>query len=204
MTKAATTSTGHMTKIGRNQPCPCGGGLKYKKCHGSYANAVAGTAPFRAASERHRAAERIREAQQGMGRPIVGFKSGKHQMVAVRNQIYFSDKWKSFPDFLADYLKQKIGSDWGNVEIAKPVAERHPILQWYDAYCRYQQATIKTPGEIATATVTGIVASYLGLAYGLYLLDHNVEVQERLIRRLKDRENFQGAFYVTTHPSAAV
>ena len=21
-------------KIGRNQPCPCGSGVKYKKCHG--------------------------------------------------------------------------------------------------------------------------------------------------------------------------
>ena len=21
-------------KIGRNKPCPCGSGLKYKKCHG--------------------------------------------------------------------------------------------------------------------------------------------------------------------------
>ncbi len=23
-----------MTEVGRNQPCPCGSGLKYKKCHG--------------------------------------------------------------------------------------------------------------------------------------------------------------------------
>ncbi|MHB1463471.1 MAG: SEC-C metal-binding domain-containing protein [Armatimonadota bacterium] len=23
-------------KIGRNDPCPCGSGLKYKKCHGSF------------------------------------------------------------------------------------------------------------------------------------------------------------------------
>ncbi|MEI0739338.1 SEC-C metal-binding domain-containing protein [Paenibacillus sp. JTLBN-2024] len=21
-------------KVGRNEPCPCGSGLKYKKCHG--------------------------------------------------------------------------------------------------------------------------------------------------------------------------
>jgi uncharacterized protein YecA (UPF0149 family) len=24
----------HMTKVGRNDPCPCGSGLKYKRCHG--------------------------------------------------------------------------------------------------------------------------------------------------------------------------
>ncbi|CAN0457777.1 unnamed protein product, partial [Ectocarpus fasciculatus] len=23
-----------MAKIGRNQPCPCGSGIKFKKCHG--------------------------------------------------------------------------------------------------------------------------------------------------------------------------
>jgi len=23
-----------MSKIGRNEPCPCGSGLKYKYCHG--------------------------------------------------------------------------------------------------------------------------------------------------------------------------
>ena len=28
------------TKIGRNDPCPCGSGKKYKKCHGRNANAV--------------------------------------------------------------------------------------------------------------------------------------------------------------------
>lgn len=84
-----------------------------------------------------------------------------------------------------------MGGNWGNAEIAKPFAERHPLMQWYDAYCKYQQATIKTPGEVCNANVTGIVACYLGLAYSLYLLDHNVEIQERLIGRLKNRsENF--------------
>jgi hypothetical protein len=29
-------------KIGRNQPCPCGSGRKYKKCHGREAS---GTSP---------------------------------------------------------------------------------------------------------------------------------------------------------------
>jgi hypothetical protein len=147
------------------------------------------------ALERDRANEKIREAQQGLGRPIISFKSHGHQIVAVRNTLYWSDKWKAFPDFLADYLKQKIGSDWGNAEIAKPLGDRHPILEWYDAFCHYQRETIRTPGEVSNAPVTGLVACYLGLAYSLYLLDHNVEIQERLIRRLKDRANFQGAFY---------
>ena len=45
------------------------------------------------------------------------------------------------------------------------------------------------------AAVTGIVACYLGLAYNLYLLAHNVELQKKLIDRLKVPNQFQGAYY---------
>jgi len=116
-------------------------------------------------------------------------------MVAVKNTVYFSRSWKTFPDFLCDYIKRKLDPLWGNAEIAKSLAERHPILQWYDIFCRYQQETIKIPGEVHTSAVNGIVACYLGLAYALYLLEHNADLQSRLVKRLKDPANFQGAYY---------
>jgi hypothetical protein len=186
-------------KVGRNQACPCGSGLKYKRCHGRL-DAVTPASSFPASDpaqllDRLRAAERIRQTQQGLGRPIVAAKLHDHQMVAVNDTVYLSPTWKTFPDFLADYMRRKLDPGWGNAEIAKPLAERHPILQWHDAYCRYQQETIKKQGEVNTGKVIGVVACYLGLAYALYLLDHNVELQARLIRRLKDRANFQGAYY---------
>ncbi|MBV9690575.1 MAG: SEC-C domain-containing protein [Ktedonobacteraceae bacterium] len=34
-TAAPTTSTSAIQKVGRNDPCPCGSGKKYKKCHGA-------------------------------------------------------------------------------------------------------------------------------------------------------------------------
>jgi hypothetical protein len=109
-------------------PAPAVAGLKYKKCHGRFG--PGSLPPFvlpdlAVALEQHRAAERIRQAQQGHGRPIIGFKAGDHQMVAVRNTVYFSDQWKTFPDFLSDYIRAKLESAWGNAEIAKPFAERH-------------------------------------------------------------------------------
>jgi hypothetical protein len=145
--------------------------------------------------ERHQAAERIREAQQGLGRPIVSFKLHDQQLVAVGKTLHWSPKWKTFPDFLSEYLKRILDPKWGNAELAKPLDERHPILQWYDAFCRYQHETIKTPGEVSTAVMNGVTACYLGLAYSLYLLAHNVELQDRLVRRLKDTRQFQGAYY---------
>ena len=32
--RADTSESRHTRKIGRNEPCPCGSGIKYKKCHG--------------------------------------------------------------------------------------------------------------------------------------------------------------------------
>jgi SEC-C motif len=73
-----------MAKIGRNDPCDCGSGLKYKKCHGGPSAGAAAQPPFAAANivEAHRAAENIRQTQQGLGRPIVGSKVGASLTVA--------------------------------------------------------------------------------------------------------------------------
>ncbi len=147
--------------------------------------------------ERLKAEQLIRRQQQGEGRPILALQHDGRQLVAVRNRLYWSAKWKTFPDFLGDYIRNILDPTWGNAEIAKPLAERHIIMQWYDAYCRYQQACIKEPGEVTASEVTGVVACYLGLAYSLYLLDHNAELQQRLVKRLKDPGQFQGAYYET-------
>lgn len=186
-------------KVRRNQPCPCGSGKKYKRCCGSLAGPTVQPRPDPAHLQHvfdlMQAQERIREAQQGRGRPIISADLADHKIVAVGKTVYWGKNWKTFGDFLQHYIKTKLGTDWGNAEIVKPLADRHPIMQWYDALCHYQRATIKVPGQVSAAEVTGLVACYMGLAYGLYLLDHNVELQARLIHRLKDAANFQGAYY---------
>ncbi|ODR98926.1 hypothetical protein AUC68_07075 [Methyloceanibacter methanicus] len=143
----------------------------------------------------HAAEEAIRVAQQGRGRPIVSARVGDHTIVATGSTIHWSKTWKTFVDFLSDYIKRTLGSDWGNAEMAKPLAGRHPILQWYDAVCRYQAAHQAKQGEVFVGEMTGALSCYYGLAYSLYLLHHNVELQERLVARLKDIRQFQGAYY---------
>ena len=49
---------------------------------------------------------------------------------------------------------------------------------WYEEYCHFQRQHF-VPGEIKPAPVTGVVNCYLGLAYSLYLIKHNVELQIR-------------------------
>nr|WP_316193014.1 SEC-C domain-containing protein [Bradyrhizobium sp. SZCCHNRI1029] len=182
-----------MAKIGRNQSCPCGSGKKYKHCHGRYGG-FPGPLP-NPQPPAFNAAEFIRRQQQGKGKPIVAAKAAQHQIVAVGNTVHFSTKWKTFPDFLMDYIKGKLGKEWVTAEAAKAPEQQHPLMQWGLRLFEYQKETIKNPGQITSAPMTGVVAAYLGTAYALYLLEHNVELQERLLKRLKDIGQFQGAYY---------
>jgi hypothetical protein len=148
----------------------------------------------RAAIKRHQAHELIRRQQQGGGRPIITAEINGARLVAVGNEIRVSKKWKTFPDFLDEYIATVLGREWGSAELAKPIEQRHPIMQWHDGFRRFK-ANLEKIGDMFTGYATGLVQCYLGLAYNLYLLNHNVELQQRLVRRLRDRKQFQGAYY---------
>jgi hypothetical protein len=45
--------------------------------------------------------------------------------------------------------------------------------------------------------MNGAASAYFGLAYNLYLLEHNIDLQRRLIARLRNPEQFHGAYYET-------
>jgi hypothetical protein len=188
-----------LAKIGRNDPCPCGSGMKYKKCHGDLrvterlAKVMAAIPTMNA---RHMAHEHQRKQQQGLGRPIIATTlSSGHQVVAVKNRLFYSSKWKTFHDFLIDYLKDAVGTEWGNTELKKPLDERHPILIWHHKLCEQQRISITEPGQVVGAQMTGAVSAYLNLAYDLYALEHNAELRAKLIARLHNNEHFAGARY---------
>jgi hypothetical protein len=117
------------------------------------------------------------------------------RLVAVKNRLLHSNHWLTFQDFLLDYIKVALGSAWRNAEIAKPLEQRHPILVWYHKICEYQRTFVTEPGKVNSAPMTGVAAAYLHLAYDLYALDHNAELQTRLISRLRNPDQFTGARY---------
>lgn len=195
-------------KIGRNEPCPCGSGKKYKKCHGIVVPQRALITPpsdeeFKKITEKLKTKEAQRVQQQGLGRPIISTMFKGYRFVAVGSRFYHSKGWKTFHDFLFYYLKAVVGMDWGNAELKKTFDERHPVIQWYDYVCREQKKFIKQAGEVANSIMTGAVFAYLTLAYNLYLIAHNTHLvhgeglHARLVERLKNKESFYPAFYET-------
>jgi hypothetical protein len=184
------------SRIGRNDPCTCGSGKKYKRCHGL----ISSPPPIPGDQLREMLgaleAKRVqRERQQGLGKLIISAEVDGTRFVAIKNRLYHSRAWKTFHDFLTEYIRTVLGSEWGNAELKRPLAERHPIVRWYRHLCLHQQKFVTSPGKIHTAPMTGAAAAYLGLAYDLYCLEHNAELQEILIARLKNAAGFPGARY---------
>lgn len=193
-----------MAKQQRNGPCSCGSGRKFKRCCYGKLGQRAMPPHMAIVLQELEAQERIRERQQGKGKPIIAVKDGDRQIVAVNNRLISGMGWKTFADFLQYYIKDRLGFEWGQAEIGKPLNERHIIMQWYDAKCRYQKRVMNGAGEVQSAPMTGVLACYFGLAYSLYLMDHNADLQAKMIARLKNPDQFQGAFFEMLVASALI
>lgn len=71
---------------GRNDPCPCGGGLKFKKCHGRVEDEIhAGPSRYRGLSLKELALEEIRSFKEIFGVQLTG------ESLVVRERIHDSD-----------------------------------------------------------------------------------------------------------------
>lgn len=197
-----------VNKIGRNDPCPCGSGLKYKKCHGrnvtdmsknseKIVHSLLDRLPLRIPQKilEQEAMLRRHNALYGQVRRTIAIDHQGYKMVAVGNRLHYSKNWKTFHDFLFSYIANCLGSEWGNAELKKDNSEMHPIIQWYKTLCDFQRRNIKQESEIYSADCTGPVGAYLSLAYDLYVLRHHSALQERLLNRLRDKQQFQGARY---------
>ena len=178
-----------MGKISRNSPCPCGSGKKYKKCHGALAAPEVAkptelSSFVRLASMRHEARQKEIEKQFGKGRPPIAIESNGYKIVAVGSELHWSRGWKTFPDFLMSHYKTVMGAEWGQAQLAKARKDWSPIFEWYAQTCEYQKRVLGD-GNPRQVEMIGAACGVLWLAYGLYLLRHNVEVQERLLARLR-------------------
>ena len=137
-------------KTGRNDPCPCGSGKKYKRCHGSTnATELGSGLPWLASVEASSDAARVqRERQQGFGKPIISATHKGQRFVAGENRLFHSDGFRTFHDFLMSYIKAAIGVEWGNAEPSKLRSSGIPIILWYQAVCAHQRTFVKDPGNV--------------------------------------------------------
>jgi hypothetical protein len=139
--------------------------------------------------------ERQRQARFGQVRPAVHADWRGQKWVVVGNQLLNSPKWKTPIDFLPGYLKHVLTPAWGKAELAKPLADRHPVMQWCDAICRLQALAQQNrgPDGLLGIAPSGAMRAYVLLAYDLYILQHHGLLEARLLHRLRQKDQYQGA-----------
>jgi len=139
--------------------------------------------------------EHQRQARFGQVRPAIHADWQGQKWVAVGKQLLNSPKWKTPADFFSDYLKHVMTPEWGTAELAKPLPDRHPVMQWYDAMCRLQALTKQQggPDDVFGVAPSGAMRAYLLLAYDLYILQHHGLLEARLLHRLRHKDQYQGA-----------
>jgi hypothetical protein len=204
-------------KIGRNDPCPCGNGKKFKKCHGATAappvsapavapprfsvRLAAGQVPpevFAKGMSIMRETQ-LREEQRrrlyGHVRPEIAIDYHGYKLVAVGNRLFYrpKEKFRFLTDLLLAFVPDLFGREWFEREVKKPDSERHPAMQWRVKGMNYMNSQPQLPDGSYVAVPTGPLLAYITFAYDLYVVAHNARLDERLVERLKQKDQFQGA-----------
>lgn len=131
----------------------------------------------------------------GCIRPPISADHDGRRFIVVGREIHYSSGWKTFPDFLIAYLRSVIGRDWWEQETSKVPADRHEIVRWFTHLCEYIKARHRIAGDLYSIVPDGIVTAYLQLAFDLYVLRHHHRLQESVLNRLKNADQFHGARY---------
>jgi hypothetical protein len=192
-----------LTEQGRNERCNCGSGKRYKHCHGliyfdfpTFDIYPIGSQKNNSLFQQRLAAlEKNRRSQQGLGKPILTANVNDQKLVAIGNRGLASRGWRTMHDFLPCYLEDVIGTEWFIEERKKLGQDRHPLIQWSDKMEKYRLSLQPKGGGAVRAPMIGAVEACLQLAYNLYIVEHNKDIQQRMIARLKHKDQFQGAFY---------
>jgi hypothetical protein len=192
----------------RNEPCHCGSGKKYKKCHGSFAAESQQELPpevWQGIDQKLKevmALKAQREKQQGLGRPIVSGAMGDTRFVGVGNNLHYSKNWKTFHDFLRHFFLDSLGRDWLKAQASLPPEQQHIVLRWHERAMQILLQEGKKVGEVHSAPMTGAARAFLNLAYNIYLIAHHdadPAIVASYIARLKSArpDDVTGALFET-------
>jgi hypothetical protein len=143
--------------------------------------------------EEERAPSQEDASRFGAIRPQVSAHWSGQRWLAVGGTLFYSDKWKFFPDFLRDYVPAVFGKAWWEEQQAKRDEERHPVFQWRADAVRYMNEQPALKDDVYRAKPNGSLGAYMTFAYDLYVVADNGGLDEELLRRLKISDQFLGA-----------
>lgn len=189
---------GMAKSIGRNDPCSCGSGKKFKRCciDESAAATVPQVPPSVIAALSRRPASPEPHIQFV---PSVVHKGNR--MRAVWSGIYARPLHETFHEFLINLVKWTLGREWWAHQVAMAENLRHPAAQWVYAFGGLTKAAPDVVVEeaegrkIYSVTQSGPVAALLQFGYDLLCLQQKNRLPAHTVAKLRDDASFQGARY---------
>jgi hypothetical protein len=140
----------------------------------------------------HRAAENVRQQQQGYGKPIISTVDHGYRIVVVGKTVFWGQNWLLFPDFLFHFLKRTLGFKWGSRQKGK---SPHPIFRWLAKINDHAAKHGTVQGRVRSSPLVGFLSGTLHLAHALYLIAHHDKIPKRLLKRLREPPTFLPAYY---------
>lgn len=193
-------------KLGRNDPCHCGSGKKYKRCHEDLDREMSRVVATALPQIQARIADdqaRVRRLRDDYGLDISFVPPVLHQgqkVWAIGDRVYMNrPPNETFHEFILDVLRQTLGEDWRAAEASCPEAERHFVLKCFEEFSRFKLAEtdleLLARDGVVSAPMNGWVSYLIGLAWDVATLVHRINLPDALVGRLRDRDQYQGARY---------
>lgn len=188
-------------KIGRNEPCPCGSGKKYKKCCLKKNEEVSVDLKFlnKFLEEAKNKIKKLtdRGILINYVKPIL-FKGKK--VFAIGNQLFYQQPAnQTLHEFIIEFMVRTLGVVWYEDERKRSDRNKHYIIKCIEEYFRWKTSNAISENEIQAGIYgvfpNGYVQYLLSLAFDLATLFHTTNLPEQLLTRLKNKKLFQGARY---------
>jgi hypothetical protein len=130
------------------------------------------------------------------GRPFIDAEHQGYRFRAVGGRLYYGPLDESFHEFVLRLLADQLTHEWIRKELAKEPPEQHIIVQWFLEKDELFASNAESHGQgVRSVVMTGGVKALLALGYDVYSLLHTGKILPKLVNRLKDRDQFQGAKY---------
>ena len=195
-------------KIGRNDPCPCGSGKKYKKCH--FEQSVRSSATDGPRVPRFDPRSLPPEVLQKMLTPpprpephidfVPSVVHKGYRWRAVWSGVHARPVTETFHEFLTNVVKWTLGEEWWKHQVAMAPDQRHAVVRWASDYGKltrhhWEAATPEQTetGPVYSAPKSGPAWALLQLGYDLLCLQQTNRLPEQTVAKLTNHGRFQGA-----------
>ena len=190
-----------MNKIGVNSPCSCGSTKKYKKCclhlHEKGIRKISDeeAAEIRPLME----AEQLRRHPEPYMHFVPNIMFQGKRFRCIWNVVHWREPTETFHEFILWVLQMTFGEEWWNQQKSLSDIKQHVVFKWFIAVRKWMIENRKEENRVDehewAADMTGYTQSLMQLAYDVFCLQQVNKLPEKLVNRLRNRNEFQGARY---------